>query len=152
MPFNSICLCTCYHPPRRGASKVKTKTAYIYHDIHGGTFNNEALPEIMSLNKVHTKTILLARCGMLECGKNFKGTIPVFCRECGEVDDESHRLNRCVIWKHLNFSETAEVIDFDVIYENDLEKLSPVIKSIQRVWELHHGNGSMKKLVANSID
>ena len=132
--------------------KVKTKTAYIYHDIHTGTFNNEALPEIMTSNKVDTKTILLARCGMLECGKNFKGTIPEFCRECGEVDDESHRLNRCVVWKHLNFSETTEVIDFDEIYGNDPEKLTSVIKSIQRVWELHHGNGSMKKLVANSTD
>ena len=132
--------------------KVKTKTAYIYHNINDGMFRNEALPEIILSNKVNTKTIILGRCGMLECGKNFKGTIPEICRECGEVDDESHRLNRCVNWKHLNFSETAEVIDFGLIYDDDPRKLSPVIKSIQSVWEIYNGNGSMKKLVANSID
>ena len=103
----------------------------------------------MSLNKVDTKTIILARCGMLECGKNFKGTIPEICRKCGEEDSESHRLNRCVLWKHLNFSETAEQIDFGMIYDNDHEKLSPVIKSIQNVWEMRYGNGSMRKLVAD---
>ena len=128
--------------------KIKTKTTYVYNDINNGTFSNEALPEIMSSNKVDTKTIILARCGMLECGKNFKGTVPEICRKCGEEDDESHRLNRCVLWKHLNFSETAEKIDFGTIYDNDYEKLSPVIKSIQNVWEMHCGSGSMRKLVA----
>ena len=128
--------------------KIKTKTTYIYHDINNETFSNEALPEITSSNKVDSKTIILARCGMLECGKNFKGTIPEICRECGEEDDESHRLNRCILWKHLKFSETAEEIDFGEIYDNDRKKLSPVIKSIQNVWEMHYGNGSMRKLVA----
>ena len=95
--------------------KIKTKTAYVFHDINNGTFSNEALPEIKSSNNVNTKTIILARCGLLECGKIFKGTIPEICRECIEEDDESHRLNRCVLWKHLNFSETAEEIDFGEI-------------------------------------
>ena len=93
--------------------------------------------------------MILARCGMLECGKNFKGTIPEICRECSEMDDESHRLNRCVLWKHLNFSETAKEIDFGEIYSDDYDKLSAVIKSIQNVWEMYFGNGSMKKLVIN---
>ena len=110
--------------------KIKTKTAYIYHDINKDSFSNEALTEITSSNKVNTKTIILARCGMLECGKNFKGTIPDICRECGVVDDESHRLNRCVLWKHLNFSETANGVDFGTIYVNDYVKLLPVIQSI----------------------
>ena len=86
---------------------------------------------------------------MLECGKNFKGTIPEICRECGEEDDESHRLNRCILWKHLKFSETAEEIDFGEIYDNDRKKLSPVIKSIQNVWEMQYGNGSIRKLIAD---
>ena len=132
--------------------KIKTKTAYIYHNINAGALSNEPLPEITSSNKINTKTIILARCGMLECGKNFKGTIPEICRECGEMDDESHRLNRCVIWKHLNFSETAKQVDFCDIYNNDVNNLSSVIESIQSVWEIHYGNGSMKKPVANLSD
>ena len=130
--------------------KIKTKTAYIYNDINVDLLSHEALPEIISANKVDAKTIILARCGMLECGKNFKGTIPETCRECGERDDESHRLNRCLTWRHLNFSDTAEEIDFGDIFSNDTNELLPVIRSIQRVWELHFGNGSMKKLVTNS--
>ena len=130
--------------------KIKTKTAYIYHNINNDTLINEALPEIRSSNKVNTKTIILARCGMLECGKNFKGSIPEICRGCGEEDDESHRLNRCKIWKHLNFSETVDKIDFSDIYSTDINVLLPVIKKIQKVWELQFGNGSMKKHVANS--
>ena len=82
---------------------------------------------------------------MLECGKNFKGSIPEICRGCGEEDDESHRLNRCGTWKHLNLSETVDKVDFGEIYSNDINILLPVIKSIQRVWELHVGNGSMKR-------
>ena len=125
--------------------KIKTKTAYIYHSINNDTFCDTALPEITSSNKVNSKTIILARCGMLECGKNFKGSIPEVCRVCGEEDDESHRLNRCSTWKHLNFSETVDKVDFGNVYSNDLNTLLPVIRDIQRVWELHVGNGSMKR-------
>ena len=130
--------------------KIKTKTSYIYHEINNDTINTEPLPEIVSSSKVNTKTIILARCGMLECGKNFKGSIPEICKGCGEWDDESHRLNRCSTWRHLNFSERTEKIDFGGIYSNDINVLIPVTRNIQRVWELHFGNGSMKKQVTNS--
>ena len=130
--------------------KIKTKTAYIYHNINDDKPITEALPEIVSLSKVNTKTVILGRCGMLECGKNFKGSIPEMCRACGEDDDESHRLNRCNTWRHLNLSETVDKIDFGDIYSSDINVLIPVIRNIQRVWELQLGNGSMKKQVANS--
>ena len=129
--------------------KIKTKTAYIYNDINNDLLSREALPEITSTNKVNAKTIILARCGMLECGKNFKGSIPEICKGCGEWDDESHRLNRCSTWRHLNFSDRVEKIDLGGIYSNDINVLIPVTRNIQRVWELHFGNGSMKKQVTN---
>ena len=129
--------------------RIKTKTAYIYHNVKDNTFNHEALPEIVTSNKVNTKTIILARCGMLECGRNFKGTIPEICRGCGEEDNESHRLNRCKTWKHLNLSETDYKVDFGDIYSDNTQKVMHVIKAIQRVWELHFGNGTMKKTVVN---
>ena len=131
--------------------KIKTKTAHIYHSVNNNTFSHGALPDIITSNKVNTKTLVLARCGMLECGKNFKGTIPEICRVCGvgEEDNESHRLNRCKTWKHLNFSETVDKVDFSDIYSDDTKKVSRVIKAIQRVWEMHFGNGTMKKIVAN---
>ena len=87
---------------------------------------------------------------MLECGKNFKGSIPEICRGCGEEDDESHRLNRCRTWKHLNFSETVVKPDFGDVSSNDINILLPVIKNIQRVLELHVGNSSMKKQITRT--
>ena len=87
---------------------------------------------------------------MLECGKNFKGTIPETCKGCGERDDESHRLNSCRNWRHINFSETAEKVNFGDVYSNDTDVLLPIVKCIQRVWELHFGNGSMKKIITNN--
>ena len=140
---------SCVQPGPNGI-KIKTKTAHIYHSINNDALCDGALPEIVSSNKVNSKTIILARCGMLECGKNFKGSIPEICRGCGEEDDESHRLNRCSIWKHLNFSETVVKPDFGDVYSTDINILLPVIKNIQRVWELHVGNGSMKKQVTRT--
>ena len=110
----------------------------LYWKWHFNCLNAAGVPKIV-------KQMLLARCGMFECGKNFKGSIPEICRGCGEEDDESHRLNRCGTWKHLNLSETVDKVDFGEIYSNDINILLPVIKSIQRVWELHVGNGSMKR-------
>ena len=125
--------------------KIKTKTAYVYNNVSNDTNSHEILPEILLLNRVDTKTVIVARSGMLECGKNFKGTLPETCRECGEEDSESHRLNRCVTWRHLNYLETGKEVDFDDIYSDERSKLSQIIPSIQRVWEIHYGNGSMKK-------
>lgn len=52
--------------------------------------------ELMNCNKEETKTIIISRYGMLECGKNFKGTKNLECNESSAVDDESHRLNSCI--------------------------------------------------------
>jgi len=53
-------------------------------------------------------------------------------------------------WKHLNFSETVVKPDFGDVYSNDINILLPVIKNIQKVWELHVGNGSMKKHITRT--
>ena len=130
---------------QQGSEKIKTKTAYVYNKISNDANCHEILPEILLLNRVDTKTVIVARSGMLECGKNFKGTLPEICRECGEEDSESHRLNRCVIWRHLNYLETVNEVEFDDIYNSEKAKLSQIIPCIQRIWEIHNGNGTMKK-------
>ena len=59
--------------------KIKTKTSYIYEKLMNNTYTTEPLPELLSSNKIETKTIVLSRSGMLMCGKNFKATIPAIC-------------------------------------------------------------------------
>ena len=82
---------------------------------------------------------------MLTCGRNFKATIPEECRECQLVDNENHRLNQCPQWHETNFVNNDTLIEFTDVFSNEREKLSPIIQRIQQVWELHVGNGAMKK-------
>ena len=65
-------------------------------------YKREPLKEIIELSKYDTKTIITARFGMLQCGKNFKGTMQEMCNECQKIDDEDHRLNHCPKYQENN--------------------------------------------------
>ena len=125
--------------------KIKTKTAYIYEKLKNSSYTFEPLPELLSSNKIETKTILLSRCGMLMCGVNFKATIPAVCMECQVIDNEDHRLNHCHKWQDINFVNNDINANFLDVFSEDKQKLSTIVHSIQKVWELKLGNGSMKK-------
>ena len=126
-------------------NKIKTKTAYVHDKLKHNTYTCEPLAEILSLSKVDTKTIVLSRSGMLVCGINFKATTPAICMECQESDNENHRLNYCQKWQDTNFVHCDTKVDFTDVFSDSKEKLSPIVRCIQKVWELRLGNGSMKK-------
>ena len=130
--------------------KIKTKTAYIYDKLLDNSYTSEPLPELQSASKVETKTIVLSRSGMLMCGKNFKATTSAICMECQETDDEDHRLNVCSKWQHINFVNDDTNTPFSNVHSGNREILAPILSRIQKVWELHLGNGSMKKPTPNS--
>ena len=125
--------------------KIKTKTRHIYESTNPTTYSNKAVPEIISSTKMKAKTLILARNGMLECGKNFKGTLPEICQKCLVTDDENHRMNTCPKWKDTNFLESETKISFCNIFSNDSSILPEIIERIQKVWELSLGNGLMKR-------
>ena len=56
---------------------------------------------------------------MLECGKNFKGTMSERCSTCAVVDDENHRLNECFLWKETNRVNESHKVNFCDIYSSD---------------------------------
>ena len=128
------------------SNKIKTKTAYIHEKMKHNTYICEPLAEILPLSKVNTKTIVLSRSGMLVCGTNFKATTPTICMECQESDNENHRLNYCRKWQDTNLARSNVKVDFSDVFSDNREKLSPIIRHIQTVWELRLGNGSMKKV------
>ena len=130
--------------------KIKTKTAYIHNKLQNDAYSLTPLTELISSNKIETKTIILSRNGMLTCGSNFKATIPEICKECQLVDNESHRLNQCPKWQDTNFSNGDTKAEFMDVFSDDRQKLSTIIRHIQRVWELYAGNGTMKKATAVS--
>ena len=74
-------------------TKVNTKTQKIHEQLTTQTYIREPIQEITKTNKTATRTLILARNGMLECGTNFKGTLPETCRYCNVTDNENHRMN-----------------------------------------------------------
>ena len=84
---------------------------------------------------------------MLECGKNFKATIPETCTTCLRLDDENHRMNECSSWKHINYINSNNKVDFQDVYSNDPQKLSVIIERVRGVWELSLGKGTMKRRI-----
>ena len=127
-------------------NKIKTKTKHIYEEVKSTTYLNKPVPEIITSTKLQAKTLILARNGMLECGKNLKGTLPEICQNCSVSDDEDHRMNKCPNWKDTNFLESETKIDFCNVYSSDPTILPGIIKRIQKVWELSLGKGLMKRI------
>ena len=130
----------------QGVETINTKTRYIHEKLSSTTYQylTEPLPEIMRKNRQRSKTIIIARSGMLECGKNFKGTIPVTCRECNTLDDENHRMNYCTKYVHNNDDNNGP-IDFCNIFSEEENTLDAAISRIENRWELKYANGRMRK-------
>ena len=80
---------------------------------------------------------------MLECGKNFKGTLPEICPACNVIDDEQHRLNNCTRFRTINLCDCTEKLDFNDIYQSDLTVVKKMIDTIEKVWNMKSGHGSM---------
>ena len=127
--------------------KIKTKTFHIHTKLTDTSSEtaNKPLKEIITTNKLQARTIIIARNGMLECGKNFKGTLNETCLTCNKTDNEQHRLTECAKWTNESNQETAEGIVFNDIYSQDDQTLKRIIIQIQNLWELRYGNGKMKK-------
>ena len=126
--------------------KANTKTQSIHRKLTTDT-TYERVPqkEVIQGTKQRTKTIILARHGMLECGSNFKGTMSQMCRTCNTLDKESHRLNECSIFDNINFAKHALKKNFDNVHSDDNDVLDSIICDIEKIWELRYANGCMRK-------
>ena len=80
---------------------------------------------------------------MLECGKDFGGTIGGICSECNSHDDENHRLNHCMKWEKINNHHATEKVVFDSIYSTKVDVLRDLVKKIQMVWNTRNAYGTM---------
>ena len=128
-----------------GTDILKTKTKSILEKLLEPHYVRQPEKEILYTTKYETKTILIARYGMLVCGANFKGTMKSTCQTCNVMDDEKHRLNICPLWNDPDDIETRALIDFDVIHSPDIEKIRPMLKEIGRLWNTKCAGGSMIK-------
>ena len=87
----------------------------------------------------------MARNRMLECGKNYKGTMAETCQMCLVTDDENHRMNDCISWREINNVDKSHRASFSDVFSSEYATLNNAIREIQSIWELHNGNGRMKK-------
>ena len=131
------------HKKTEGVTTRKTKTAHIVEKIDHPSYTRKPQTELNNLSKQETKTLLIARFGMLECGKNYKGTMSEICSHCCCLDDEEHRLNVCPTYNHSNYSDSPDRIKFDRIYSDNIDDLKLIITRLTNVWNVKTGHGSM---------
>ena len=86
----------------------------------------------------------MARYGLLECGKNFKGTLNEVCDECAVLDDEDHRLNSCKKWRSLNLYDYSEKVEFNDVYSDNITTVRFVTAHVEKVWNTHTAHGKMR--------
>ena len=122
---------------------MKSKTAHIIDKIENPSYQRKPLDEILHLTKRETKTLIISRFRMLECGNNFKGTMKITCDTCGCVDDEEHQLNQCRRFVHTNYHNDVDKRKFDTIFSNNPDMLRLIINCINKVWNVRTGNSSM---------
>ena len=85
---------------------------------------------------------MTARYGMLECGKNFKGTLSESCSVCCCIDDEEHRLNVCPKYD-FNYRDHSVQIKFATIFSSNIDDLKLIIPRIATVWNVKTSHGSL---------
>ena len=124
--------------------KILTKTKHIYEKLTNNRYKGTPIEALVQGNKQRKRTVFFAQNGMLECGRNMKGTIPETFFECNKTDDEQHRLTTCKKWSDLNSNHGIDV-NFNDIYSEDKETLDRIVAKICMVWETRFANGRMKK-------
>ena len=135
---------SCYKN-ENGIQTPKTKTSTIIEKIENENYKRGPEKEILGMTKKELKTVMIARYGMLECGKNYKGTMKPQCDTCNQVDDENHRLNSCRKWKDKNLFETDTQVVFDNIYSSDLHTIRNLLPHIDLLWNTVNAHGTIRE-------
>ena len=134
------------HTKHRGTSKAKTKTKTIVEKLQNDTYKRTPLPLIHGLTTIQTRALIMGRYGMLDCKSNFSmGYGGKKCVECDTDDDETHRINYCPKYCHVNQYGKADKIDFEKVHSDELTEAMTVINAILNVWDLEHGKNTVKR-------
>ena len=124
---------------------IRTKSKHIHLHLSTPDYERQPPQPIIQGSKQRAKTIILARHGMLECGSNYRGTIPSTCHSCSTADDENHRLNFCTLYSEFNLANEVTKVDFNDVFSDDHLVLTPILTHVQKVWECQYANGRAKR-------
>ena len=128
-----------------GQKVRKSKTSHIVDLIQAETYIREPSPELQYLSKEETKTIIISRFRMLECGANFKNSRDTICATCKMNDNEDHRMNYCVRYRTTNYHDHSEKITFDDVFSTETNVLKKIVANIGKVWNTRNAHGTMVK-------
>ena len=131
------------HKKVNGQKIRKSKSAHIVEELTHDDYTRKALPIIKYLTKYETKTLIIARFGMLECGTNFKGSMSSECSTCKRTDDEEHRLNYCERYQAKNCYANETKVPFNTVYSSDICSIKVILPLIQQIWNTNSAHGSM---------
>ena len=104
-------------------------------------YKREAQKEIFNSTKQETKTLMITRFEMLECGNNFRGSIEELCN-IWKCIDENHGFNYCIRWRDINLYDCNEKVDLNVIHSDSLHNLKPILSKIETVWNIKNAYGT----------
>ena len=133
----------------RGEVKQKTKTKCIdaiINDDHYKRKPDEFLVGHTPL--IHAKAYIMGKYGMLDCANNYANMHGgKQCRQCEAIDNESHRINDCKRYENINRRTSAEKINFDDIYSDDIDKVRNVVRCILSMWDLERGKNVIRTVI-----
>ena len=131
------------HKSENNISTPKTKTAFIVNCLNASDYKRGMDINLTQLSRQECKTLIIARYKMLQCGRNFKGTMSEMCNICNVTDDEDHVLNHCPKYEMHRESDTC--INFNDIYSNQIEILRAIISTIERFWNTSNAHGTLHR-------
>ena len=133
------------HKTQEGVEIPKTKTVSIIDAISDPYYVREMNPSFKHLSKQECKSLVIARYGMLHCGRNYKGSLGDTCKSCNVLDDEEHRLNKCPLYKTQD--EPRPETNFNEVFTQDVTRVRNVLTNIEKVWNTHNANGTVREMI-----
>ena len=126
-----------------GTSIPKTKTASILNYINDPKYKRKMDNVMSQLSKQECKTLIITKYSMLECGRNFRGSMNENCNTCGSLDDEDHILNYCP--KYATIRESENKVNFDDVHSDQIDIVRTVLPVIERHWNTTNAHGTVRR-------
>ena len=128
----------------RGQVKEKTKTKSLLKIIDDSSYIRRPI-EHMDKDVLVARALIMGRFGMLQCGANFEMSYGgKECKECKVTDDECHRINSCKKFESVNLCKSAEKLNYDLIYSDEISECMKVVERILMMWDLVNGKNVMR--------
>ena len=129
----------------RGEKRSMSKTKYVIKTLNSTTYQRKPDAFISQHQYIlYTRALIMGRYGMLKCASNYSvGFGTKICDTCDVLDNESHRINTCNKWQHVNLCSSSDKIDYNDLYSDDIGKCFSVVNTILSVWDLENGKNEI---------